>query len=56
MTRDEAAADYAAHVERNGGTSIFTEDEHFTRAWDWVPGYEPGPGRDPGLFGGWTMP
>ena len=77
MTRDEAVADYAAHVERNGGASIFTEDqwvewklkpagyrgtdggtgvEHFTRAWGWVPGYEPGPGRDPGLFGGWTMP
>ena len=27
MTRDEAVAEYAAHVERNGGTSMFTEDQ-----------------------------
>lgn len=26
MTREEAIADYAAHLARNGGTSIFTQD------------------------------
>lgn len=72
MTRDEAVADFAGHADRNGGTSMFTEEEwvawrlrpmgyrgkkesmslgheHNLRG-TMVPGYEPGPGMDRGLF------